>query len=105
LKESNHKDEQQCWREAENSQRLREAMRQNPNIIRYYGAYIHGLSCNIILEYADSGTLECFLMDTRPPSSPEEIRSFWSSILQLINALQGLHHIDNIKFPDESYEA
>ncbi|CAG8949741.1 hypothetical protein HYFRA_00004061 [Hymenoscyphus fraxineus] len=60
-------------------------------IIRFYGSYIQGDSMNIILEYADRGSLEDYLRAETPPSRGMDIIRFWDSMFQLIEALKTVH--------------
>jgi hypothetical protein len=65
---------------------------KNPtSIINFYGSYTHGDVCNIILEYADKGSLEEFYQRESPPSRGEDIIKFWDRLFQLIKALKVIH--------------
>ena len=64
------------------------------SIISFYGSYIHGSKYNIILEYADKGTLEEYFRETSPPSKGEDIINFWNSLFKIIQALKIIHDGD-----------
>ena len=71
----------------------------DPGIVRYFGSFQHGSSFNIILEYADGGTLQDYYQKYPPPSTYEDIIAFLTALLDLLSALYTLHvtgfHIDN----------
>jgi serine/threonine protein kinase len=69
------------------------------SIIGFYGSYIQDGSYNILLEYADRGTLEEYLQNTPPPTTGEDIFKFWSA---LFNVIQALHLIHNVQGNDPS---
>jgi serine/threonine protein kinase len=56
-----------------------------------YGSYIHGDNYNIILEYADKGTLEEYFRRESPPSRGGDIIKFWEGLFQLIKGLKAIH--------------
>ena len=62
-------------------------------MIGFYGSYRHGESCNLILEYANEGTLEDYLQKCSPPTAGPDIYKFWSGLLGLIKALEAIHYI------------
>jgi serine/threonine protein kinase len=70
----------------------------NTNIIGFYGSYIHGDTFNVILEFADRGSLARYLKETTPPSSGGDIINFWSSLFEVIPALISIHDVE----PEES---
>lgn len=63
--------------------------KRDPNIIRYFGSYTQQKTYNIILEWADGGTLEDFLRNPNidPPSTAQEIIAFWSGVFGLFDAV------------------
>ncbi|KAK4213566.1 kinase-like domain-containing protein [Rhypophila decipiens] len=65
------------------------------HMVRYYGSFIQGDTYNILLEYADGGTLSDFLKETAPPVRQEDIASCWESIFGLVSALEKVHNISN----------
>jgi serine/threonine protein kinase len=65
----------------------------NTNIIGFYGSYIHGDTFNVILEFADRGSLARYFRETIPPSSGQDIISFWSSLFEVIPALSSIHDV------------
>ena len=72
--------------------KLRNAGR-HPNIIGYHGCFIHNGTYNVILEFADRGTLEQYFVKTHPPTSGEDIIAFWQGILGIVGALTNIHGI------------
>ncbi|KAL8932216.1 MAG: hypothetical protein Q9216_006922 [Gyalolechia sp. 2 TL-2023] len=64
----------------------------HPNIIGYYGSFVQGGTSNIILEYADRGTLSEYLQQTHEPVNSTAITTFWT---QFLGILHGLAHIHN----------
>jgi hypothetical protein len=50
-------------------------------------------SYNILLEYADRGTLEDYLQSTDPPTTGEEIFKFWGALFNIIQALDLIHNV------------
>ena len=47
----------------------------------------------IILEYADSGTLEDYLQSHDPPQHPRDILGIWKSYLHLLGAINTIHNL------------
>ena len=62
------------------------------SVVRFYGSYTQAEKFNIILEYADKGSLEKFLQRNAPPTQVEHIRDFWKNLLELLKALIYLHN-------------
>ena len=71
--------------------RLRFAENPSPYIVAYYGGFVHGSTYNIILEYADQGTLEDFIRDTPTPSTIEDILLFWDRLFNIIHGVMNIH--------------
>lgn len=71
--------------------KLRLTGNPSSHIIAYYGGFIHGDSYNIILEYADQGTLENFMRKTKPPLLPEDIILFWDRFLGITHGILTIH--------------
>ena len=65
----------------------------SPFIIGYYGSFIDDDTYNIILEYADRGSLEDFMKRTDQPCTVEDMIVFWD---RLSNTTHGLAHIHGI---------
>lgn len=65
----------------------------NPNIIRFHGSFTRGDSYNVLLEYADKGTLAEYFQKESPPSEGEEIIKFWETMFELIDALRRIHEV------------
>lgn len=71
--------------------KLRWMGKPSPHIIAYYGGFIHGNSYNIILEYADQGTLESFMRNTDPPSTIEDTLLFWDRLFDVTHGVMTIH--------------
>lgn len=63
------------------------------SIIGFYGSYEQDGSYNVLLEYADRGTLDDYLATTPPPSTAEDIYTFWRSLFNIIKALKLIHNV------------
>jgi len=70
----------------------------DPYIVSFFGSFKHGDTFNIILEYANEGTLEDLMQNTPPPKSPGDLYELWGALLRL---LQGLTTLHNLRFPSE----
>jgi serine/threonine protein kinase len=68
-------------------------VRNTDSIIKFYGSYIHGDEFNILLEYADKGTLEEYFKNESPPGRGVDIIKFWEALFQLIKALKTIHSV------------
>jgi len=62
------------------------------SIIKFYGSYTQAGTFNIVLEYADKGSLDKFLPNNNPPTRQEDVCVFWKSLLDLFQALIYLHN-------------
>ena len=72
--------------------KLRQAGKHR-NIIGYHGCFIHNGTYNVILEFADKGTLEKYFAQEAPPTSGEDIIAFWREMFAIIGALMSIHGI------------
>jgi serine/threonine protein kinase len=66
----------------------------DPSIIGFYGSYAHGQTFNVILEYANEGTLEDYFANVPPPSTSRDIYTFWKGILPVLRGLEQLHDLE-----------
>lgn len=71
--------------------KLRWARLQYPNLLTYYGSFEHGNTQNIILEWANIGTLESYMSTTSPPSTTEELVLFWDRLRGVLNGIMTIH--------------
>jgi hypothetical protein len=73
----------------------------NSSIIGFRGSFTRGDTYNVLLEYADKGTLEDFFRTQDPPTDGEEIIQFWEALFQIIDALRRIHEVksDGISGP------
>ncbi|KAF2085973.1 kinase-like protein [Saccharata proteae CBS 121410] len=69
---------------------------QVQSIIGFYGSFFHDGIYNIILEFADKGTLEDYLAIHRPPQRGSEIIEVWRGMFQLILAILAIHEAGNL---------
>lgn len=67
--------------------------KHSESIIRFYGSYTHGSEYNILLEYADKGSLVEYFQKQTPPSRGKDTIKFWDGLFQLIKALKAIHSI------------
>lgn len=71
--------------------KLRWNGKPSPHIIACYGGFVHGNSYNLILEYADGGTLESFMRKTKPPSTIEDVLLFWDRLSEITHGIMCIH--------------
>lgn len=83
--EDNYKAERDAY------MKLRWAGKPSPHIIAYYGGFIHGDSYNLILEYADQGTLETFMRNTESPLTVEDTLLFWDRLFDITHGVMTIH--------------
>jgi serine/threonine protein kinase len=65
--------------------------KHSESIIKFHGSYTHGNDFNILLEYADKGTLEEYFQRQTPPNRSGDIIKFWDGLFQLIKAVKTIH--------------
>lgn len=63
------------------------------NIIGYHGSFIRGGTYNLILEYANEGTLEDYFWRTKAPLRGEDILRLWQGLSKLVGALKMIHNV------------
>ncbi|KAJ4305090.1 hypothetical protein N0V90_000620 [Kalmusia sp. IMI 367209] len=73
--------------------RLMPPSRRVPNLITFYGSWEHGNIYNVLLEYADQGTLLDFFHTVPPPTRAEDITQFWKRLFDIVQALVSIHEI------------
>ncbi|KAL8769016.1 MAG: hypothetical protein Q9209_004933 [Squamulea sp. 1 TL-2023] len=71
--------------------RLRHGRRPHPNIIEFYGSFVRDGTYNIILEYADRGTLDDYMKNTPEPKTITEITTFWRNFFPVMHGLAHVH--------------
>ena len=64
-----------------------------PGLIGFYGGFEHGEKFNIVLEYANGGTLEDVFQTWEPPSCGAEIITFWTAFADILKALGSIHEL------------
>ncbi|KAK5121454.1 hypothetical protein LTR85_005287 [Meristemomyces frigidus] len=65
-----------------------------PGLIGFYGGFEHGDTFNILLEYANGGTLEDMFQNRDPPSCGEDIVVFWTAFVETLKALASIHDLE-----------
>ena len=68
------------------------------SVIKFYGSYIYGDEFNILLEYADKGSLDVYFQTETPPSRGSDIIKFWASMFKLIEGLKVIHNVRGLVF-------
>jgi len=68
-------------------------VRHADSIIKFYGSYIHRDEFNVLLEFADKGSLEEYFQRESPPSQSADIIQFWEGLFQLIKGLKTIHSV------------
>jgi hypothetical protein len=63
-------------------------------LIQFLGNYRQGDTYNILLEYADRGTLEDFFKKEQPPKLGRDVVTFWSRLFNVLKALSRIHETD-----------
>src|ERR1700679_361555 len=71
--------------------------RPSQHIVQCMGSYVQGNNYNLILEYANRGSLKEYLQSSSPPCSAPNLLHFWNSMVGL---LEGLHQIHNTSLID-----
>ncbi|RYP21566.1 hypothetical protein DL765_002202 [Monosporascus sp. GIB2] len=61
------------------------------NIITYHGSFRQNGTYNLILDYADGGSLKDLLVKQVPPSTTDAIEQFWRSLFDVLKGLQSIH--------------
>ncbi|KAF7505103.1 hypothetical protein GJ744_001243 [Endocarpon pusillum] len=100
----------------ENERSAFQVLKQHGGLVRYLSEYSHlAFSCsqpkpgrileeectddnkttyNILLEYGEFD-LEEYFVERLPPTNPNEIREFWTSLFAVADALKGIHTFEN----------
>ncbi|KAF2204802.1 kinase-like protein [Delitschia confertaspora ATCC 74209] len=73
---------------------LMEPKKVEQNIVTFYGSWRQDTTYNVLLEYADQGTLLDYFERNEPPEEAEDIIKFWSAILDLVKGLQRIHELE-----------
>lgn len=70
------------------------SLNSSPSIIPFYGSFTRAGTYNVILEYADKGTLKDLFQREPPPKTINEIIEFWERMLKIFAALQAIHDVE-----------
>ena len=65
----------------------------NTNIIGFHKSFIWHGTYNVLLEYADRGTLEQYYNIVDPPTSREDIVKFYRELFKILPALAAIHGV------------
>ena len=65
----------------------------NASIVGFHGSFVWNGTYNVLLEYADRGTLAQFFDAVQPPSSGEDLFKLWRGIFRLLGALVAIHSV------------
>ena len=71
-------------------------------IIGFYGSFTRGDTYNVLLEYADQGTLEDYFRNQTPPVDPEDTINLWQALFKIIDALRRIHEVSSAADGTES---
>jgi serine/threonine protein kinase len=74
--------------------KIKGATNPNPYMIGFYGNFTQGNTYNVILEYADKGSLKDYFQNIPPPREEEHIVSFWTSLGGIIKGLHSVHCVE-----------
>lgn len=61
------------------------------SIVGFHGGFRHNNTYNIILEWADWGTLEDYMRAIKPPTKGEDIVTFWHNLFNVTHGLSKIH--------------
>ena len=71
--------------------KLRSGGKPAANIIEYYGSFVRDGTYNLVLEYADRGTLEKYMNLMPEPKNISEITRFWKRLFPVLGGLAQIH--------------
>ena len=95
LKTYNTKDAHSYWENEVGAFLLLAAQeRIDQSLVRFLGSYKQGDTHNMLLEYADRGTLEDYFRSVAPPSLSGDILMFWDRLFSVLKALARIHALD-----------
>ncbi|KAL1310564.1 hypothetical protein AAFC00_000843 [Neodothiora populina] len=65
---------------------------EHAQIVEFFAGFTHGGTYNVILEFAEPGTLEDYFQTTMPPRDEMNITSFWRNFLLALSATVSMVH-------------
>ncbi|KAK5561121.1 hypothetical protein LTR46_001431 [Exophiala xenobiotica] len=86
--------------ESEAFYHLRNSHALGKHFIGFYGSFTHGDTRNILLEYADCGSLENYFDTVEPPSTGKDTIKLWKSMFEVLKAVDNIHTIQPLETPD-----
>ena len=63
------------------------------SVVAFYGSFKTKGTYNVLLEFADRGTLEDYFHSARPPSTADDILMFYERFFQVNKALTRIHEL------------
>lgn len=73
----------------------------SPGILTYYGNFKQEGTVNLIIEFANKGSLEEYFEHEGPPTNPQDIANFWHAFYQIVDGYHTiLKHLDSLKVED-----
>lgn len=63
------------------------------HIVKFYGSFTQEESRNVILEYADQGTLEDYYQRIKNPMEEHDTTDFWEHFFNLARGLAQIHDV------------
>jgi hypothetical protein len=70
------------------------------SIISFYGSFVQDGWYNVLLEFADRGTLDHYLDTTSPPTTGEDVYRLWNALFNVIKALKSIHDVQQTDSKD-----
>lgn len=64
-----------------------------PNIVSLHGHFKHSDTLNLVLEYANGGTLEDLFKTLRFATNPTQALAFWTNFTKVFNPLFRMHEL------------
>ena len=71
-------------------------------IVTWHATFVQNDVCHMITEYADQGNLIEYMQNNEPPSTGEDIISFWERLLRLSLGLHFICHVPVNEIQDSS---
>lgn len=65
-------------------------------IVKFYGSFTQDRSHNVILEYADQGTLADYYENVESPREENDTTDFWERLFNLAKALRQIHDVGHL---------
>jgi serine/threonine protein kinase len=79
--------------EVEMFKALNSSERETPEIIKCFGSFRQRGTFNLILEFANGGSLLDLFQNSSPPIRVDELLRFWASMFELSKGLRFIHEL------------